>query len=652
MTATVDDRAYLPSLDGVRALAVVAVLFFHQGWGFASGGYLGVSLFFTLSGFLIASLLLRERASSGRISLVGFWTRRARRLLPPALVAVVAAWVAMLFADLGPVEQVRGDAVSAITYTANWHFLAEGQSYGALFTTPSPLLHFWSLAIEEQFYVVIAPLFALVGRSRRALVAAVTLLCAAGVVANVAWGAAGESDHVYYDTASRMPELLAGVLAAFAWHRVAFGERTIGRAARIAVDACALAAIATLTVLTVVLTPTSDALERGVLPLVALCSTALVLAAAAPSTLVSRALGAGPLPLVGRLSYSIYLFHWPVFLVADSDRTGLDGAALFAVRVAITLVFATASYALLERPARSRVHTGRRALAVFAPATAVALVVVALVQPPASEQIDFESARQEYEDIIDRPAPEAPETPVMAIYGDSTAMMTGWGLASWVEQTDAFAMTGGVVELGCGLGRGGMRFTVGEPSAVPARCDWSVNWPRDLEMHPAIDVAVLQIGPWDVANRMLPGEEVWRAPGDPVYDRYLLGEMLEAIDMFHAHDVGVVWLTSPKVELSRLDDPPPSAPIPTNEPARIDRLNELIRAAAERRPGVAVVDLAGYLAQLPGGELSARLRPDGVHFTQESAVEVAAWLGPELVAAAASMNPLSRGASLRSPSPG
>ena len=145
---------HLPALDGIRGLAVLAVFAFHAGFGWAPGGFLGVSVFFTLSGYLITRLLLDDGWTHDHIDLLRFWARRVRRLLPAALVTI--AFVMVLSATVLRVQPgvVRGDALAALAYVANWRFLFTGQSYTALFAAPSPLLHFWSLAIEEQFYLV------------------------------------------------------------------------------------------------------------------------------------------------------------------------------------------------------------------------------------------------------------------------------------------------------------------------------------------------------------------------------------------------------------------------------------------------------------------------------------------------------------------
>src|SRR5689334_20249276 len=155
---------YLPALDGLRAFAVAGVICYHGSLSWAGGGFLGVDAFFVLSGFLITTLLLREWRSSthgtewnavGRIDLKGFWTRRARRLLPALLLVLAAVAIyAVLVAAPDELHTIRGDGIASLFYVANWRFIFNGQSYFAQFGAPSPLKHFWSLAIEEQFYLL------------------------------------------------------------------------------------------------------------------------------------------------------------------------------------------------------------------------------------------------------------------------------------------------------------------------------------------------------------------------------------------------------------------------------------------------------------------------------------------------------------------
>jgi peptidoglycan/LPS O-acetylase OafA/YrhL len=183
-----DDRARLPhhaGLDGIRGLAVVAVLAYHGGFGWARGGYIGVSVFFTLSGFLITTLLLAEHRRDGRVGLRAFWGRRFRRLLPAAVVALVGVCLfSLTVATPGQRRGIHADVLAALAYVANWRFVFKDVSYGDLFDEPSPVLHFWSLAIEEQFYVffpllVVAVLA--VGRGRRSVLAGGLALLAGSV---------------------------------------------------------------------------------------------------------------------------------------------------------------------------------------------------------------------------------------------------------------------------------------------------------------------------------------------------------------------------------------------------------------------------------------------------------------------------------------
>ena len=217
-------RGRVPALDGLRGLAVAAVLLFHSQFSWARGGFLGVSAFFTLSGFLITSLLLAQRLGPERGQLRTFWIRRARRLLPAALVTLFGVTVyAATVATTDQLRVLRGDVFAALGYVANWRFYLSGQSYADLFRAPSPVLHFWSLAIEEQFYVVFplvvaATLWLTRRRSelrrRQALGALLVVGIGASVLASRVLYARDGSTRVYYGTDTRAAELLVGALLA------------------------------------------------------------------------------------------------------------------------------------------------------------------------------------------------------------------------------------------------------------------------------------------------------------------------------------------------------------------------------------------------------------------------------------------------------
>ncbi|MBN2621945.1 MAG: acyltransferase family protein [Acidimicrobiales bacterium] len=636
---------YNPALDGIRGLAVAAVLLFHAGFPWARGGYLGVSTFFTLSGFLITSLLLVERSATGRISLGRFWARRLRRLLPASALTLAAVAVGSHLFDELWTEGLDGDLLASLFQVANWRFIFDDQSYADLFATPSPVLHFWSLAIEEQFYWVFplltAGVFAVAKGSVKVYAVVLTGLFALSAAATVALGV-DESATVYYATYTRMGEILVGSLLAVA---VAAGLARHRAVARYGGVAGAVALVLTLWAWWNVEQQT-PAVSRGGLLAYALVSGLLVLAASVPGP-VRRLLAVAPLRLLGVVSYGVYLVHWPIFLVVDAERTGLGRAPLFALRLTITLAVAVVSYHLVERPIRRGWSMPRVPMPALAAASVAVVALTASVVPapagPTDEQLAAYVEGLKFQDPNNIP----PDARIGVAFGDSTMFETGMGLASWGRETEDLVIPDGIgALLGCGITRGGERRSRGEATVAPAGCDdWPDEIPRSVrsvrETFGRVEFALIQTGPWDVADRRLEGDDRWRAPGDPVYDDYLYSELSLATDLFVEEGLVVVWLLAPHIDVGRNEEPPPDPPYSESEPERMDRLNEIIQRVADERDSVVAVDLAGYMQRLPGGEMDRELRPDGVHFTVESATEVADWLGPAVLEAVASEpNPL------------
>jgi lysophospholipase L1-like esterase len=374
---------------------------------------------------------------------------------------------------------------------------------------------------------------------------------------------------------------------------------------------------------------------RGLLPVFAVGSAIVVLGVAVGSH-VDGVLSLRPLVALGRISYGVYLFHWPLFLALTPDRTGLSGTSLFALRVGLSVFAAAISHATLERRVRFNWRASEGAAVAWGGlATAAVVVVVMAASAPitAGGGGSLASGPGDWEQRISSAVPASSAQPRLriAMYGDSTALRTGIGLTAWAETTGQLAVLPGVVELGCGLvAEGEYQFADEPPYPVPDRCDWRTSWSVNIEQSRP-DVAVVQIGPWEVTDRRLPHDKVWRHPGDATYDRYLAAQIAAAADLFADRGVPVVWLTSPRIDVGRLTGSGPQA---TSDPTRMDRLNALIRESVGQRGDVTIVDLAGYLASQPGGELDERLRPDGVHFTEATAAEVATWLAPAILAAA------------------
>ena len=366
------------ALDGLRGVAVLAVLAYHLGW--LPGGFLGVSLFFTLSGYLITNLLLREGDRSGTIRLSAFWARRARRLLPAALAGItLAILVAVVTGTPDQLRALPGDVVGALAYGANWRFVLAHDSYRAGFAAPSPLLHYWSLAIEEQLYLVVPLLVAVVTvgtRHRRARLGAALGLAMGISAAATIWLGPGRADRIYFGTDTRMFELLAGaLLAVVLGFPRAGGDHGGRRRVAGALGAAACVSVGALWATT----HQSDAwLYRGGLWGVSALSCALIVGACWGGR-VRRMLGWRLFPPTGRISYGLYVYHWPLFVALDASRTGLHGVSLGAVRLAATLAVALASYHWLEQPIRTRrVPTGL-ALRAAAPVAIAALVAAALL---------------------------------------------------------------------------------------------------------------------------------------------------------------------------------------------------------------------------------------------------------------------------------
>lgn len=348
---------YLPGLDGLRALAVIGVLLYHAGVSWLPGGYLGVEVFFVVSGYLITALLLSEWREQGRIDLKTFWMRRARRLLPALflLIAATLAYAIVLLPD--EVATLRADATAAVGYVTNWYLIFNDQSYFESVGRPSLLRHLWSLAVEEQFYLLWPVLFAVMMRFLRPHVA--LLVIAVGAVASsllmaLLYQPDSDPSRLYYGTDTRAAGLLIGAALALVWapwrrHVV------VGRAKVALPDIVGVSALAILIWLFVSLDELHPSLYRGGFAAVALTSAVLIGATVHPrSLLIAGLLSSRLLRWIGLRSYSIYLWHWPIFMLSRPQLDlPLDGLSLLALRLAVTLLLAEVSYQLVELPVRS-----------------------------------------------------------------------------------------------------------------------------------------------------------------------------------------------------------------------------------------------------------------------------------------------------------
>ncbi|MGH9236022.1 MAG: acyltransferase family protein [Acidimicrobiales bacterium] len=650
--------AYRPGLDGLRALALLAVLAFHHGWPGAPGGYLGVSAFFTLSGFLITTLALLEWQRTGRLSWRRFWERRARRLLPAAVVTLAGVLVLQAWAETGSGPRFRGDVLAALGYGANWRLAQGDGGYADLFAEPSPVVHFWSLAIEEQFYLafplVFAGVMALLGGARRRG-AAIALFGAAALASfAVAWVSAsryGNDGLTYYGTHTRAGELLVGVTLAFVLFRPGRAHGAAADRARgWALDLAGVAALAGLAWLWHSVAIGERGLFHGVTALNALLTGLVVAAVVGPGRL-DRALGVGPLRVVGKVSYAAYLFHWPLFLVLTPRLVGVTGPRLWGVRVAATLVAAAVSYVVIEAPFRFRLPMPRPRLAGVATAGAAAVVGLAFVLPQhGGAYADLAAVEQgggapgvagdgggglKPATNVRAIAAVAPPDGVAAtdtvfMVGDSVAYSLGVAFHFWNTRGPERAFqVDNHISFGCPIGGPGVVRGTDEHGTSSDCETWRTDLPRALAAS-SPDVVVMVMGLLDLNGREIDGE--WRELGDPVHDRWLRGQIDEVATLLEAPGVPVVWMTFPHVRAKDRSDPTRAwDTLAINEPAKVDRFNALLAEVAAGHDGIELVDLAGWLDTWPEQSFEPEMR-DGIHFSYAGADKVGSWLIPQVLA--------------------
>ena len=345
---------YLPALDGIRALAVLAVVIFHTSEAWLSAGFLGVDVFFVVSGFLITALLVAERERAGRVDLRAFWIRRARRLLP-ALALVLAATTIYAVLLLGDqlLTHLR-EVFAAVVYVTNWDLILRDVSYFESFDRPSQLRHLWSLAVEEQFYLLWPLVFVGLSRvlSRRLVLAVVLLLAAASLAWMIRLYTPGEDpSRVYFGSDPRAFTILIGVALGLVWRPWRWQWPEQRRLPCRLLDLIGLAGLAAV----VLIMQQGHWREAWLYPWgllgASVASAALIAAVARRRWVLGLALGAGPLRWLGTRSYGVYLWHWPV-LLALSFELDLSGVALFAAGAPISAALAEVSYRWVETPIR------------------------------------------------------------------------------------------------------------------------------------------------------------------------------------------------------------------------------------------------------------------------------------------------------------
>ncbi|CAM3326794.1 acyltransferase family protein [Paenibacillus lupini] len=351
-------KRYMPGLDGLRAIAVLAVIAYHFGWPIASGGLLGVAVFFVLSGYLITDLLLEERRSTGRFNLRRFWIRRSLRLLPAMLLMLIAVTVYLAFTDPGRLFNIRGELLSALTYTSNWYLIYRQVSYFESFGPISPIGHLWSLAVEEQFYLLwplfLWGMFRFIPFPTRGKLAAVTLAVAAVSLLAMAFLYVPGTDpsRVYYGTDTRAFGLLIGAAFAFFIPSRKLAEPL--QRGSVLLDAIGAIGLCISLCMIVSVDKYDDSLYRGGMLVLSVASGLVILASASPFSKIGKLLSWKPLRWLGVRSYGIYLWHYPVQVLTGPKDPGEDSSLLYQlIQLAIILIISSLSYHYIENPIRT-----------------------------------------------------------------------------------------------------------------------------------------------------------------------------------------------------------------------------------------------------------------------------------------------------------
>jgi peptidoglycan/LPS O-acetylase OafA/YrhL len=355
------EMGYLPGLDGIRALAVIGVLLYHADLTWISGGFLGVDVFFVLSGFLITTLILEEFDRAGRIDFAKFYLGRARRLLPALVLMLAAVAVAAAFFYRDIASQVRADTIASIFYVNNWWYILNDSSYFEFIGRPPLLKHLWSLAVEEQFYLIWpAVAYLVMKRAGRRGVRMTALVLA---VASTAWMVSlsvsngfpeyADPSRAYFGTDSHAMGLLIGAALATVWRPGRLRADISGTARLILTGSGIASLVAVIGFFVLVGEFTPWMYQKGGFLVLALVVALLIAMATHPACPFGGWIGTQPWRYVGQRSYGLYLWHWPIFMVTRPVLdVPLDGILLLAIRLALTFAIAELSFRFVEMPIR------------------------------------------------------------------------------------------------------------------------------------------------------------------------------------------------------------------------------------------------------------------------------------------------------------
>lgn len=622
-----------PALDGLRGVAVSLVLAFHAGFSWMTGGYVGVSVFFTLSGYLITSLALHEWERNGRIDVVAFYSRRIRRLLPASLLCIAAVAVAGYAGAFAGVTNIRRDMWAALAQVYNWVTLAAGEDYATQMARVAgqraPLDHYWSLAIEEQFYWLWPLALLVILRARRARrIAIVGGLAAAFTVSTLVIAVAAGGSATYLATPARLPEILTGALLAVVMLHRSPGPGAAphggGRARPLAL--VALVGLGVIAWAAVAWPARSGPAYDGWLPAFSLASVAVIAGLQVPSPIRS-ALSWTPLVALGRISYGVYLFHWPVFTLIDERRIDTSRTVLFAVRLMVTLVVSVLSFRLVEMPIRRRPRdlpaVGRPAAGPpwrrtfdLAGASCLAIGLIVVTVPDTDGSYTYVADETIASVAIPAVTADAVLPPVshravrVLVMGDSTARALGSGMIQYAYDHPGQMQVTSAAAVGCGLNM------TGELPDTQFR-DICLDVNRGLvdtvvRLRPDVVVAMVTMG--DIEDRQWAAAEGTLAITDSRFaDRLFDAYALLTAALVDAGAGDVMWVMPPIPRFYAAGEAAWSV-----DPARFAAYRGVLDRLAAWSDRVTVADVPGWIAST-GDEPDT---DDGLHWTLDGAIDV------------------------------
>ena len=598
------------ALDGLRAVALLIIMGYHFGVGWLQGGFFSLDIFYVLSGYLITGLLVSEYRKRSAIKLSAFWLRRARRLLPALLIVLVAVTLLVRFVSAPDLYiDFRMSALSALFYFSNWWQIAASSNYFVATGAVSPLTHTWSLAVEEQFYLVWPLVVLAVMTLSRTFVRGIRVLLVVSVVGALAsalemallYHPTVNTTRLYFGTDTHAQSILIGSILACAMTMVQMrrgnegmaptARSTAGRSLLVTVG---LGGFAGTLILTYTLVGTSAIDYRGGFMLSALSAAAIIVGAVCvPTGVIARGLSLRPLMWLGTISYGAYLWHYPVFIYINTDQTGLHGLWLMALRFVCTFALAALSYYLVERPVMY--GTFWRSIKAITPSIALTVATVAVIVVgtlvPATAAVRVNRFRG--------PISES-KPPLVLVLGDSTAYTLGFALTA-TAPAGTTVVNGGL--FGCGLVIGtSVSNAPPKPelamfpdcnSATPISGQWPAVDSRAVAVTAPGDVVLFLAGTWETQDILRNGR--WMYIGEPSYQRYILSQMRLAVAIGTMHGAHFDFATMPALAAGAPQHA--ESAYPENASTRRLIYNRLVRKVAAEFPGkVSVVDYGALLA--------------------------------------------------------